>query len=86
MREFRVTGVYPVSFKSNPSVVGETLDNFEIGAAVELRRADEVLATGVLQGIELLCPGAKVALTFSDAISQYIRAGDVIHAMDATDT
>ncbi|MFE1596862.1 hypothetical protein [Nocardia sp. NPDC058705] len=83
MSEFRVTGVYPVSFKANPSVVGDTTDNFTVGAAVELRRADEVLASGVLQAIELLCPGAKVALTFSDTISQHIRVGDVVYAVEA---
>ncbi|WP_446224021.1 hypothetical protein ACTWPB_01895 [Nocardia sp. IBHARD005] len=77
-----MTGVFAVSYKSNPSVVGYAIGEFEVGAPVELRRADEVIGHGVLQAIEFLCsPGARFSLTFSDAISQHVRTGDVIHSM-----
>ncbi|MGY0502772.1 hypothetical protein ACWZHB_30165 [Nocardia sp. FBN12] len=86
MSEFRVTGVFPVSVRPNPSVVGDAIGEFEVGGRVELRRADQVVAHGVLEAIEFLCsPRARFALIFSDTISQYIRTDDVIHSLDATD-
>lgn len=83
MSEFRVTGVFPVSFRPDPFVVGHAIGDFDVGGAVELRRAGEVIAHGFLRAFEIhRSPKGESSLTFSDEISQHVRVGDVIRSMD----
>ncbi|MFD6106258.1 hypothetical protein ACFWFQ_26755 [Nocardia salmonicida] len=83
MSEFRVTGIFPVSFRPDPFVVGHAVGDFDVGGAVELRRAGEVVASGVLKAFEIYrSPRGKLSLTFSDEISQHVRVGDVIRSVD----
>ncbi|WP_280343075.1 hypothetical protein [Nocardia neocaledoniensis] len=86
MSEFRVTGVYPVSFGQNPFAVGYATGTFEIGDPVELRRSGEVLTHGTLNAMVIhRSPRGEFSFTFSDDISQQVRTGDVIQSMDMTD-
>ncbi|MEV0337140.1 hypothetical protein [Nocardia sp. NPDC050717] len=79
MREFRVTGVYPVGFERNTFVVGSAAGTFEIGDRVELRRSGEVLAHGTLNGMHIhRSPRGEFSFVFSDEVAQQVRAGDVI--------
>ncbi|MGW5920874.1 hypothetical protein ACWFPY_17965 [Nocardia fluminea] len=79
MSEFRVTGIFPVSFRPEPFVVGHAIGDFEVGNAVELRRAGEVIAHGVLRAFEFhRSPRGELSFTFSDEISQHVRLGDII--------
>ncbi|MEU4709311.1 hypothetical protein AB0G00_23030 [Nocardia salmonicida] len=81
MSEFRVTGVFPVSFRPDPFVVGHAIGDFDVGGAVELRRAGEVIAHGFLRAFEIhRSPKGEFSLTFSDEISQHVRVDDVIHS------
>ncbi|MEU4597658.1 hypothetical protein [Nocardia sp. NPDC023988] len=85
MSEFRVTGVYPVSFRPARYVTGYASGNFVTGDTVELRRADSSIARGVLQGMHIhLSPRGEHSLFFSDDISEHVRVDDVIHTVDTT--
>ncbi|WP_181701083.1 hypothetical protein [Nocardia sp. GTS18] len=85
MSEFRVTGVYPVSFRPTPFVVGYASGNFDTGDTVELRRAGIPIARGVLQGMHIhLSPRGEYSFFFSDNISEHVRIDDVIHTIDTT--
>ncbi|MEV4206648.1 hypothetical protein [Nocardia salmonicida] len=83
MSEFRVTGIFPVSFRPDPFVVGHAIGNFDVGGAVELRRAGEVIARGVLRAFEIhRSPRGELSFTFSDEISRHVRVDDVIHSIN----
>ncbi|MGM7647847.1 hypothetical protein ACSVDM_23325 [Nocardia sp. JW2] len=85
MSEFRVTGVYPVSFRPTPFVTGYASGNFATGDTVELRRSGEPITQGVLQGMHIhLSPSGEHSLIFSDSISEQVRVDDVIHTIDTT--
>ncbi|NKX89158.1 hypothetical protein [Nocardia coubleae] len=85
MSEFRVTGVYPVSFRPTPFVTGYASGNFAMGDTVELRRASNPIAHGVLQGMHIhLSPRGEHSFFFSGDISEHVRVDDVIHTIDTT--
>ncbi|MEV0079286.1 hypothetical protein AB0H58_23020 [Nocardia neocaledoniensis] len=86
MSEFRVTGVFPVSFRRNPFAVGYATGTFDIGDPVELRRSGEVLACGTLDAMVIhRSPRGEFTFIFSDDVAQQVRAGDVIQSMETTD-
>ncbi|MFD3595340.1 hypothetical protein ACFWU5_21665 [Nocardia sp. NPDC058640] len=86
MSEFRVTGVFPVSYKPNPFVTGYAIGDFRQGDHVELRRGDEVIAHGTLQWIEFhRSSRGEYSFTFSDTISQLVQPGDVMHSTSTAD-
>lgn len=83
MSEFRVTGIFPVSFRPDAFVVGRAIGNFEVGGAVELQRAGKAIAHGVLRAFDIhRSPRGELSFTFSDEISQRVSVGDVIRSMD----
>ncbi|MFC9874196.1 hypothetical protein [Nocardia salmonicida] len=78
-----MTGIFPVSFRPDPFVVGHAVGSFDVGGAVELRRAGEVVASGVLEAFEIhRSPRGELSLTFSNEISEHVRIDDVIHSIN----
>ncbi|MGW0328828.1 hypothetical protein [Nocardia sp. NPDC003183] len=78
-----MTGIFPVSFRPDPFVVGHAIGNFDVGGAVELRRAGKVIARGVLRAFEIRrSPRGELSFAFSDEISQHVSVGDVVRSMD----
>ncbi|MEV6658655.1 hypothetical protein [Nocardia fluminea] len=78
-----MTGIFPVSFRPDPFVVGRAIGNFEVGGAVELQRASKAIAHGVHRAFDIhRSPRGERSFTFSDEISQRVSVGNVIRSMD----
>ncbi|MFB7877476.1 hypothetical protein ACFC06_19685 [Nocardia sp. NPDC056064] len=84
--EFRVTGVFPVSYQPTPHIVGYVSGTFTVGDPVELRRAGETIAHGVVEWIGFhTSPAGEFSFTLSTRLAGHVQAGDVLHAMDTTE-
>ncbi len=81
MGEFYVDGVFPVSFRPTPFLVGRVAGNFTVGQQVELRKKDGTSYPGVLESMNVhRSPSGQYSLVFSEGVSLRAEPGDVIHS------
>ncbi|MEV4237991.1 hypothetical protein AB0J47_22755 [Nocardia sp. NPDC049737] len=82
MSEFHVEDIFPVSFRSNPFVVGRAVGDFAVDQQVELQKKDGTTYRGVLEALDFhqTAPG-KLSLVFSADVSSRIEPGDVVYSV-----
>lgn len=83
MSEFHVVGVFSVSFRPRPLVIGKLIGDLDIGQRVELHKKNGLNYYGVLESVEIhQSPSGERSLMFSDEISSHVEPEDVIYSLE----